>query len=130
MFAALSSPSLCRFSKRWLATPRPATGEGNSKQLQGIDPPMIRLRAQDHRVFFRDKGDCLQISRVLHRKEAYRLRRPPNKARKNAGQELDKDRMKPGQAPNARSPGPPLVLSVSAALLCTPFGAPASARRN
>jgi len=48
------------------------TGEGNTKQLRGIEPPLIRLRAQDHRVFFRDKGDYLEISRVLHRKEAYR----------------------------------------------------------
>jgi hypothetical protein len=27
------------------------TGEGNTKQLQGIEPPLIRLRARDHRVF-------------------------------------------------------------------------------
>jgi plasmid stabilization system protein ParE len=47
-------------------------GEGNTKQLQGVEPPLIRLRAQDHRVFFRDKGDYLEISRVLDRKEAYR----------------------------------------------------------
>ena len=33
---------------------------------------MIRLRAQNHRVFFRDKGDYLEIDRVLDRKEAYR----------------------------------------------------------
>ena len=33
--------------------------------------PLIRLRAQDHRVFFRDKGDYLEISRVLDRNEAY-----------------------------------------------------------
>jgi hypothetical protein len=33
---------------------------------------MLRLRAQDHRVFFRDHGDYLEISRVLDRKEAYR----------------------------------------------------------
>ena len=33
---------------------------------------MIRLRAQDHRIFFRDKGEYLEISRVLDRKEAYR----------------------------------------------------------
>ena len=26
----------------------------------------------DHRVFFRDKGDYLEVSRVLDRKEAYR----------------------------------------------------------
>lgn len=45
-------------------------GEGNTKQLRDIEPPLIRLRAQDHRVFFRDKGDYLEISRVLDRKEA------------------------------------------------------------
>ena len=48
------------------------TGEGNVKQLQGIEPPLIRLRTQDHRVFFRDRGEYLEISRVLDRKEAYR----------------------------------------------------------
>ena len=47
-------------------------GEGNTKQLRGIEPPLIPLRAQNHRVFFRDKGDYLEISRVLDRKEAYR----------------------------------------------------------
>ena len=47
------------------------TGEGNTKQLRDVDPPLIRLRAQDHRIFFRDKGDYLEISRVLDRKEAY-----------------------------------------------------------
>jgi len=44
------------------------TGEGNTRVLQGIEPPLLRLRAQDHRVFFRDKGEYLQISRVLDRK--------------------------------------------------------------
>lgn len=48
------------------------TGEGNTKQLRGIEPPVIRLRAQNHRVFFREKSDYLEISRVLDRKEAYR----------------------------------------------------------
>ncbi len=48
------------------------TGEGNTKQLRDVGPPLIRLRAQDHRVFFRDKGAYLEISRVLDRKEAYR----------------------------------------------------------
>jgi len=48
------------------------TGEGDTKQLREIEPPLIRLRAQDHRVFFRDRGECLEISRVLHRREAYR----------------------------------------------------------
>ena len=47
------------------------TGEGATKQLKGVTPPMIRLRAQN-RVFFRDKGDYLEIDRVLDRKEAYR----------------------------------------------------------
>lgn len=48
------------------------TGEGNTKQLRDVEPPLPRLRAQDHRVFFRDKGDYLEISRVLDRKDAYR----------------------------------------------------------
>jgi plasmid stabilization system protein ParE len=48
------------------------TGEGNTRQLQGIEPPLFRLRAHDHRIFFRDKDDCLEISRVLDRKDAYR----------------------------------------------------------
>jgi len=47
-------------------------GEGNVKQLRVIHPPLLRLRAQDHRIFFRDKGDFLEILRLLHRKEAYR----------------------------------------------------------
>jgi mRNA-degrading endonuclease RelE of RelBE toxin-antitoxin system len=33
------------------------SGEGNTKQLRGYDPPLFRLRAQDYRVFFRDKGE-------------------------------------------------------------------------
>ena len=48
------------------------TGEGNTKQLRDVEPPLIRLRAQNHRVFFREKGECLEISRVLDRKQAYR----------------------------------------------------------
>ena len=48
------------------------SGEGNIKPLQGIEPPLLRLRAQDHRIFLRDKGDYLEVSRVLDRKEAYR----------------------------------------------------------
>ena len=48
------------------------TGEGATKQLKGITPPLIRLRAQNHRVFFRDNGDYFRIERVLDRKEAYR----------------------------------------------------------
>jgi hypothetical protein len=48
------------------------TGEGAIKQLKGITPPLIRLRAQNHRVFFRDHGEYLKIERVLDRKDAYR----------------------------------------------------------
>jgi hypothetical protein len=33
---------------------------------------MLRLRAQNHRIFFREQDDRLQIERVLDRKEAYR----------------------------------------------------------
>ena len=48
--------------------------------IRGIEQPIAnagplrpdRLRAQAHRVFFRDKGDYLEVSRVLDRKEAYR----------------------------------------------------------
>lgn len=47
--------------------------EGDVRRLQGIDPPLYRLRAQDHRVFFRDLGNGLiEVTRVRNRKEAYR----------------------------------------------------------
>ena len=48
------------------------TGKGNTKQLQGVSPPLFRLRAQNYRVFFRDRGESLEILRVLDRKQAYR----------------------------------------------------------
>jgi len=48
------------------------TGEGDCKQLRDVEPPLIRLRAQNHRILFRDEGDYLTVSRVLDRKEAYR----------------------------------------------------------
>ena len=48
------------------------TGEGATKQLKGVTPPVIRLRSQNYRVFFRDHGDYFKIERVLDRKEAYR----------------------------------------------------------
>jgi hypothetical protein len=43
------------------------TGEGATKQLVGVSPPMVRLRAQDHRVFSRESGNDLKIERVLDR---------------------------------------------------------------
>ncbi|MGA8025890.1 MAG: type II toxin-antitoxin system RelE/ParE family toxin [Bryobacteraceae bacterium] len=48
------------------------TENGNVKQLRDTDPPMSRLRVQNHRVLFHDKGDLIEIVRVLDRKEAYR----------------------------------------------------------
>jgi hypothetical protein len=48
------------------------SGEGATKQLKGITPPPIRLRAQNHRIFFREHGDTVKIERILDRKEAYR----------------------------------------------------------
>jgi mRNA-degrading endonuclease RelE of RelBE toxin-antitoxin system len=48
------------------------TGEGAAKQLKGVMPPLIRLRAQNHRVFFRDNDNCIKVERILDRKEAYR----------------------------------------------------------
>ena len=46
--------------------------EGNVKRLQGVEPPLYRLRTQDHRVIFRDHGDQIEVTRVRHRREAYR----------------------------------------------------------
>jgi mRNA-degrading endonuclease RelE of RelBE toxin-antitoxin system len=46
--------------------------EGSVKRLQGVEPPLYRLRTQDHRVIFRDLGDHIEVTRVRDRKEAYR----------------------------------------------------------
>lgn len=46
--------------------------EGDVKRLQGVEPPLYRLRAQDHRVIFRDLRDSIQVTRVRNRKDAYR----------------------------------------------------------
>ena len=46
--------------------------EGNVKRLQDVEPPLYRLRAQNHRVIFRDLGDSIEVTRVRNRKEAYR----------------------------------------------------------
>lgn len=48
------------------------TSEGDVKQLQGIDPPVFRLRVGDYRVRFRDEADTITILTVKHRSEAYR----------------------------------------------------------
>jgi mRNA interferase RelE/StbE len=49
-----------------------ATGEGDVKRLQGIDPPEFRLRIGDYRLRFRDDGATLFITAVKNRREAYR----------------------------------------------------------
>ena len=49
-----------------------ATGEGDVKRLQDIEPPEFRLRVGDYRVRFHDIGDTLHITAVKHRREAYR----------------------------------------------------------
>jgi len=49
-----------------------ATGEGDVKRLQNIDPPEFRLRVGDYRVRFHDYGHTLYVTAVKHRREAYR----------------------------------------------------------
>ena len=46
--------------------------EGNVKRLEGVEPPLYRLRTQNHRVLFRDNGDHIEVTRVRDRKVAYR----------------------------------------------------------
>jgi mRNA-degrading endonuclease RelE of RelBE toxin-antitoxin system len=49
-----------------------ATGAGNVKQLQGIDPPEFRLRVGDWRVRFRQNAGAILVLRIRNRKDAYR----------------------------------------------------------
>jgi mRNA-degrading endonuclease RelE of RelBE toxin-antitoxin system len=49
-----------------------ATGEGDVKRLQDIEPPEFRFRVGDYRVRFHDLGDSIKILSVKHRREAYR----------------------------------------------------------
>ncbi len=49
-----------------------ATGSGNVKKLQGIDPPEYRLRVGDYRVRFDLAGEVVRVLRVRNRREAYR----------------------------------------------------------
>jgi mRNA interferase RelE/StbE len=49
-----------------------ATGEGDVKRLQDIEPPEFRLRVGDYRVRFNDLGDSILILTVKHRREVYR----------------------------------------------------------
>ena len=49
-----------------------ATGEGDVKRLQDIEPPEFRLRVGDYRLRFHDHGDSILVLAVKHRREAYR----------------------------------------------------------
>jgi mRNA-degrading endonuclease RelE of RelBE toxin-antitoxin system len=49
-----------------------ATGQGDVKRLQGVEPPELRLRVGDYRVRFHDLGDSIVVLAVKHRREAYR----------------------------------------------------------
>ena len=49
-----------------------ASGEGDVKRLQDIEPPEMRLRVGDYRVRFHDHGDSILVLAVKHRREAYR----------------------------------------------------------
>jgi mRNA interferase RelE/StbE len=49
-----------------------ATGAGNVKRLQDIDPPEYRLRVGDYRARFELEKDTMRILRVRNRREAYR----------------------------------------------------------
>ena len=49
-----------------------ATGEGDVKRLQDIEPPEFRLRVGDYRLRFHDHGHTLYVTAVRHRREVYR----------------------------------------------------------
>jgi len=49
-----------------------ATGEGDVRRLQDVEPPEFRLRASDYRVRFHDLGDSILVLAVKHRRKAYR----------------------------------------------------------
>jgi mRNA interferase RelE/StbE len=49
-----------------------ATGEGDVRRLQDVEPPEFRLRAGDYRIRFHDLGDSILVLAVKHRRDAYR----------------------------------------------------------
>jgi mRNA interferase RelE/StbE len=49
-----------------------ASGQGDVKRLQDLEPPELRLRIGDYRVRFYDYGDSILVLSVKHRREAYR----------------------------------------------------------
>ena len=48
------------------------TGAGRVKPLSGEFEGFLRLRVGNHRVFFKEAPDALNIHRVADRREAYR----------------------------------------------------------
>lgn len=48
------------------------SGLGDVKKLQDVDPPTLRLRVGDYRVFFRQREEGIRVVRVRNRREAYR----------------------------------------------------------
>ena len=48
------------------------TGAGRVKPLSGEFEGFLRLRAGNHRIFFKETADAITIHRVLDRKDAYR----------------------------------------------------------
>lgn len=49
-----------------------ASGVGDVKRLQDVEPAEFRLRAGDYRVRFYDRMDSIVVLAVKHRREAYR----------------------------------------------------------
>jgi len=54
------------------AIERLGSGTGDVRRLEGIEPPLYRLRVGDWRVLFRLQRDVILIVRVLPRDKAYR----------------------------------------------------------
>ncbi len=48
------------------------TGVGRVKPLSGEFEGFLRLRVGNHRVFFKESADSIDIHRVVDRREAYR----------------------------------------------------------
>jgi mRNA-degrading endonuclease RelE of RelBE toxin-antitoxin system len=49
-----------------------ATGEGDVKRLQDIEPPEFRLRVGDYRLRFHDDGHPIYVTAVKDHREVYR----------------------------------------------------------
>lgn len=49
-----------------------ASGDGDVKRLQDVEPPEFRLRLGPYRVRFYDYGETIEVLAVKHRSEAYR----------------------------------------------------------